>query len=531
MNKIIHKEVIMKSNYLYRPKNAIIIAIALLSWLITACELKVPIKEIVSAKNAIEQAKEVDAEKYSPDEIKAAHELLLQSHDLLAKEKVDEAKAKAEESLAKALEAEKKSLPLYADAHIKAAEKEYQLAEEAYGEKFSPEKFKECASLITEAQELFAQEQFRQAAATADKALALAIAAKNESLSNSDRISSDIQNLKNRHGALSKDEYANAANENLGYALKSIIAANDSLQANNLKSAVDEIANASSELDSADLIITKSKLQAEIDSLRPEITKLSAENDQNVKDIADNAVLKLNSAESALEQNNIEDAKIKIKEAVRLLEDGKIKLKESSLAADIARVESMLKDAEEKDSQNKYGDLIEKSKALIANGKEESKNQQFEKAKANLEEAESIIITVLSSIEKDIAEAKVKAEQEKQESEIARATEDKKEVQTEVEVKEEKKTSGERIYVVQWRKKNTDCLWRISQKVYNDASLWPAIYIANKNQIKDPDLIFPGQKFVIPPKPKKRISYKKILEEEKKAKEGQIKKEEVKENK
>ncbi|HOK93207.1 MAG TPA: LysM peptidoglycan-binding domain-containing protein, partial [Spirochaetota bacterium] len=71
----------------------------------------------------------------------------------------------------------------------------------------------------------------------------------------------------------------------------------------------------------------------------------------------------------------------------------------------------------------------------------------------------------------------------------------------------------------------------ISQKVYNDASLWPAIYIANKNQIKDPDLIFPGQKFVIPPKPKKRISYKKILEEEKKAKEGQIKKEEVKENK
>ena len=61
---------------------------------------------------------------------------------------------------------------------------------------------------------------------------------------------------------------------------------------------------------------------------------------------------------------------------------------------------------------------------------------------------------------------------------------------------------------MQRRKKDTDCLWRISLKVYNDASFWPAIYIANKEQIKDPDLIFPGQRFKIPPKPEKRPEYK-----------------------
>ena len=49
-----------------------------------------------------------------------------------------------------------------------------------------------------------------------------------------------------------------------------------------------------------------------------------------------------------------------------------------------------------------------------------------------------------------------------------------------------------------YRKKNTDCLWRISLSVYKDAKLWPLIYKANRNIIKDPDLIFPGQKLVIP---------------------------------
>ncbi|HOT19511.1 MAG TPA: LysM peptidoglycan-binding domain-containing protein, partial [Spirochaetota bacterium] len=49
-----------------------------------------------------------------------------------------------------------------------------------------------------------------------------------------------------------------------------------------------------------------------------------------------------------------------------------------------------------------------------------------------------------------------------------------------------------------------DCLWRIAMKVYNNARLWPLIYIANKDQIKDPDLIFPGQRFVIPPMEKEK---------------------------
>jgi nucleoid-associated protein YgaU len=43
-------------------------------------------------------------------------------------------------------------------------------------------------------------------------------------------------------------------------------------------------------------------------------------------------------------------------------------------------------------------------------------------------------------------------------------------------------------------------LWTISarREVYNDPLLWPAIYKANRDQIKDPRQVFPGQVLTIP---------------------------------
>lgn len=46
---------------------------------------------------------------------------------------------------------------------------------------------------------------------------------------------------------------------------------------------------------------------------------------------------------------------------------------------------------------------------------------------------------------------------------------------------------------------NGDSLWRISGKseIYADPYQWPLIYKANRSQIKDADLIYPGQKLSI----------------------------------
>lgn len=43
-----------------------------------------------------------------------------------------------------------------------------------------------------------------------------------------------------------------------------------------------------------------------------------------------------------------------------------------------------------------------------------------------------------------------------------------------------------------------DTLSKIAKREYGDASQWHRIYEANKDTIKNPDLIYPGQTFKIP---------------------------------
>ena len=51
-----------------------------------------------------------------------------------------------------------------------------------------------------------------------------------------------------------------------------------------------------------------------------------------------------------------------------------------------------------------------------------------------------------------------------------------------------------------WKIYKGECLWTISSypEIYNDPFQWPKIYRANTDQIKDPDLIYPNQILRIP---------------------------------
>jgi len=44
-----------------------------------------------------------------------------------------------------------------------------------------------------------------------------------------------------------------------------------------------------------------------------------------------------------------------------------------------------------------------------------------------------------------------------------------------------------------------DSLSKIAKELLGDARKWRAIYEANKDQIKNPDLIYPGQVLKLPP--------------------------------
>ncbi len=57
-------------------------------------------------------------------------------------------------------------------------------------------------------------------------------------------------------------------------------------------------------------------------------------------------------------------------------------------------------------------------------------------------------------------------------------------------------------YTVGTWSKDRDCLWNISAKdqIYGDAFMWPKIWQANTDQIRNPDIIHPGQVLTIPPR-------------------------------
>jgi nucleoid-associated protein YgaU len=58
---------------------------------------------------------------------------------------------------------------------------------------------------------------------------------------------------------------------------------------------------------------------------------------------------------------------------------------------------------------------------------------------------------------------------------------------------------GEKYVVGTWEA-DRDCLWNIAKKrhIFNDPWKWKRIYRVNKDKIKDPNLIYPGQVLIIP---------------------------------
>lgn len=119
----------------------------------------------------------------------------------------------------------------------------------------------------------------------------------------------------------------------------------------------------------------------------------------------------------------------------------------------------------------------------------------LKEAKDQFESGECAYLKVAEVADKAAAkagEAKMAAE-----AEIKRIEEQKRaEEEARRRAEEEALRARPRNWVVQ----KGECLWKIAEyeKIYNDPFQWPLIYRANKDQIKDPDLIYPDQNFAIP---------------------------------
>lgn len=56
-----------------------------------------------------------------------------------------------------------------------------------------------------------------------------------------------------------------------------------------------------------------------------------------------------------------------------------------------------------------------------------------------------------------------------------------------------------KIHAVWIWQETKDCLWQLAKQYYGDPWKWKIIYLANRNTILDPTIIYPKQKIIIPP--------------------------------
>jgi nucleoid-associated protein YgaU len=234
-----------------------------------------------------------------------------------------------------------------------------------------------------------------------------------------------------------------------------------------------------------------SEIRARIEQLKTDAESLKANRGEefaaeDLKSVSDNLV----QAEALIEPGSLKEAVARVDAADAALKAAADKTYRALAGEKLKIAEESYNKTQESEFKDEFAGETGRASVLIAESRTALENSSYDESLRKSGEAEEILSSVLLS-----EEAKARAKKDAEVSGTAIRKGETRE-STEVEAPEEKAT---REYVVRYNPGKRDCLWRISLQVYNDAKLWPLIYIANRDKIKDPDLIFPGQKLVIPP--------------------------------
>ena len=139
----------------------------------------------------------------------------------------------------------------------------------------------------------------------------------------------------------------------------------------------------------------------------------------------------------------------------------------------------------------------EKEAAEVAQKEAEVAERNVELERAKREAAEAQVRAAeakLKEAEEKIKDAEQEAARVEREKRLEEAAARRREQRKEMEKRAEEERARARTYVV----KPGDNLSKIAKELLGDAKRWPEIFEANKDQIKDPNLIYPGQELRIP---------------------------------
>jgi nucleoid-associated protein YgaU len=439
---------------MFRMRNCFVfIAGLLLVGLLASCGAGVPTKEMEDAKTAIERARGVDAPVFAAQDFMDAESDFQDATNFITNNQNKEAKEKADTSKVKADKS-------YDIAREKRADDIYEknaalldTAEKNFADKLMPADYQDAKNDFGVLKEAYEKKDidatWSSGSALKPKMEKLA----NESSAQVEKAKSAIAQAQDRYDtALGKDIVKEYALSDLKKALPLLQEARDKYNAVDLAGAVEKAKQAQDIIDAAE-----KKAQDAYDKA------MKQKNDTNNISLDRQKEIEVQKKKA---NEYIDEAKQKLEQLKKLNKSGSFNFKVSTepLAYYIAGYKLIAQDvtasgqAKDTSGDNQGDEISMKSvEKNITLAEEAYQNQEYLDSIDYAREAIRIADILLSG---------------------------------------ESMTT----YIVKLRPENRDCLWKISGYMYNSRYwLWPVIWRANKFQIQDPDLIYPGQKLNIPP--------------------------------
>ncbi len=425
--------------------------------LVVGCGDPIPMEEMGVAKVAIARAETVKSAKYSPQNFEGAQKALLDAHGLIEQGKMSDAKEKAVEAKKLADAAYDESAPKLAQDTRGEAEVAIRSAEEANAEQFAADDLAAAKASLVQGDKYYESKDYLSSYHLFEESREKARRALTTSEAQIEVMNRDLAEIDDTIAAAELAGAGQSAPDTLKKAKDAAGHARGDLENKKLKSAYAHIEAAKASSKEA-LAVAQKQSATE---------KLA----QAKKDVA-NAERKLNDLKARASSGK----------GAKALEQS-------------AEAQQALKTADE--------NLVAAKEALSA-AREAEKNQAYGEVITQSEEASRLAKVVTDSLPETevlLAQARDRSASENESG----SEEEVNEESEKPEKTEESSKAGWKTYKVRYIPENRDCLWKIAgyKFIYNNPRLWPKIYRANKAKIKNPDLIYPGQVFKIPPKKSK----------------------------
>ncbi|MCS7205588.1 MAG: LysM peptidoglycan-binding domain-containing protein [Leptospiraceae bacterium] len=464
----------------YSISNVIYFSLVLFS--VFYCSKPVPVEDVVIAREAIDEISQYNVSGKSQEYYNKAVEELKLSHSFLPQEKYEDAKEKAQSSFLFSRLSLYEWYPKLFDQYEKQIQEKQQRADELNAEIHAKGDFETSKSFLQEAKELrnkLAEFSLKQEEINAIEKSDYKDAKQKE----------DIQKKLNSHILLNKEIEEKYE--------KSLRSANVAVETSLVQKG--EYINRLNSLERK----WKTAKEYQVEKYEPEISAVIEGRISETREQIQNEKLKVAYQNLLILEEDIGQV---YQTSLERYSGEILKIAQKSLDNTEKNVKASSGALKRFQKEQNINEILLAARESKQNAEKEYENKQFETSIHYSKETidlTKIINEMLKDVNVSYQRALAEEERRKKE-ELAAKEKEIHERQTIQETVSQTKSelideNIKLIYTVR-KTKPAESLWRIAGKkeIYNNPRKWPKIYDANKDQIKDPDLIYPGQKLKIP---------------------------------